>query len=166
MGFTATDGETEGLAWSHRGSTHAVPRLCPLPACTPDSLPSSALLRTLFESAPLLFRGLQRSGGGEEASATTQKTGRVQLQSALTWSFRVPSTILSHHPTPWPPPQKAKDAISTIVPKRESAVVPLKAYRTGTCCYPRLAPSSPCFNHSTTLNAAGRVQGETISGLS
>lgn len=55
---------------------------------------------------------------------------------------------------------KAKDPISTIVPKGESGEVPLKAYRTVTCCHPILPPAAHVSTFLTTF------QGETISGLS
>lgn len=63
MGFTATDGETEGLAWSHRGSTHPVPGLCPLPAVHPRFSTQLCLAENTLKGG--LFRRLQWSGRGD-----------------------------------------------------------------------------------------------------
>lgn len=71
------------------GVTEGAPTLsqssAPCQLCTPDSLPSPALLRTLLRVYPYSSEGFSGEGEGRgETSATSQTTGRVKLWSALT----------------------------------------------------------------------------------
>lgn len=164
MGFTATDGETEGLAWSHRGSTYPVPRLCSLPVVYPRFSTQLCLAENTLASAPLLFRGLQWSRGGERKRETSAPHSPRRLGELSCGEL---SPHLPRYPAPCSAPflhpghhlKRQRIPSAQLCLRERAGRSPPKAYRTMTCCHPCLAPSSPFFNLSAILNAAGKGPG-------
>lgn len=147
MGFTATDGETEGLARSHRGSTHPVLRLCPLTAVHPRFSTQLYLVENTLESAPLLFRGLQGSRGGRNLCLHPKDwESSAMIISHLVFPDAQHSLV-----TLLPSPQKAEGPISTTVQKGQRGeytamwdrdIRSPEGDRTVIHCHPCLAPAA------------------------
>lgn len=94
MGLTATDGETEASAWSHRGSTHPVPSLCLLIVMHPKFSTQLYLAEDTLESVPLFFRGLQWSRGRKKPPSLPGSLGEFSYGHLCP----IPCPALSLHP--------------------------------------------------------------------
>lgn len=112
MGLTATDGETEVSAWSHRGSTHPVPSLCLLIVMHPKfSTQLSTLLRTLLRVDPYSSGGFSGVGEGRNLHPCPEAWGSSAMVTCAQHRAQHSPFTLVTTPSALPSTREGADSI-------------------------------------------------------
>lgn len=115
MGLTATDGETEASAWSHRGSTHPVPSLCLLIVMHPKFSTQLYLAEDTLESVPLFYSsgGFSGVGKGRNLHPYPEAWGSSAMVTCA--QFRAQHSPFTLATTPSALPSTREGADSTLL---------------------------------------------------